>query len=102
MQLMFFKKDAKAYCTNFLKNIALPCSEDMSHYFTQGTYEELEALLTYEWSKEKLQSLIDRNINIEVYLGSDDEIIDAQAVQSFFNEYATVYYIKNVGHILKH
>ncbi len=101
MQLMFFKKDSTAYCENFLKNIALPSSLDMQTYFKQGSYEELETLLIYEWDKEKLQELVNRGIQIEVYLGSDDKIIDATKAHEFFKEFATSYYIKNAGHILK-
>jgi len=100
MQLMFFKKDAKAYCDNFLENIAYPKNIDTSSYFNLGTYEELEELLTYEWSEEKLQSLVDRGTKIEVFLGEKDKIIDSKKANDFFVNYATVYYIKDVGHIL--
>ncbi len=101
MQLMFFKKDAKAYCENFLKNIAYPSNFDMQTYFKEGNYEALETLLTYEWDEEKIQKLLDRGVRIEVYLGSDDKIIDATKAHEFFKKFATSYYIKRTGHILK-
>lgn len=101
MQLMFFKKDALTYCQNFLQNIASPSSQDTSEYFVEGSYEELDALLHYEWSEEKLQALVDKGTKIEVYLGAEDKIIDAQKAKDFFVNYATVYYLKNCGHILK-
>jgi RNA recognition motif-containing protein len=44
--------------------------------------------------------LLEKNIKIEVFLGQLDKIIDAQAVYDFFKPYATVYFIKNSGHIL--
>lgn len=100
MQLMFFKKDAQAYCDNFLKNIAYPEKKDTSKYFRLGTYEELEELLMYQWSEEKLQKLLDKGVQIEVYLGEKDKIIDSQKANEFFKDYATVYYIKEKGHIL--
>lgn len=100
MQLMFFKKDAKAYCDNFLENIAYPKNIDTSKYFNLGTYKELEELLTYEWSEEKLQSLVDKGTKIEVFLGQRDKIVNSQKANDFFVNYATVYYIKDVGHIL--
>ena len=50
---------------------------------------------------EKLKELKDRGIEIEVYLGENDKIINSLHVKSFFQEFATIYYIKNVGHILK-
>ncbi len=100
MQLMFFKKDAKSYCENFLKNIAYPKSVDTSKYFKQGIYEELEELLTFIWEKEELEKLINKGTKIEVYLGSEDKIVDANKTREFFKEFATIYYINNVGHIL--
>lgn len=52
-QLMYFKKDANAYCESFLKNVIFPTNLDISKYFKLGTIEQLEELLYYEWSEEK-------------------------------------------------
>lgn len=101
MQLMFFKKDSKNYCDNFLKNISYPSSYEMSNYFIEGSYEELEELLTYKWCEEELTQLLNRGTKIEVYLGEKDIIIDSSKAYDFFKNYASVYFIKNVGHILK-
>lgn len=100
MQLMFFKKDEVAYCHNFLKNISYPSDIDCIKYFTFGTYEELDTLVNYVWSEEKLQALVDKGTKIEVYLGQEDKIIDALKAKEFFVKFATVYYIKEKGHIL--
>ncbi|MEN8718040.1 MAG: pimelyl-ACP methyl ester esterase BioV [Sulfurovum sp.] len=100
LQLMFFKKDENQYCENFLKNVTNPLNKDISKYFTLGTYEELEELLTYKWDEEKLQKLISKGTKIEVYLGSEDKIIDSHKAKDFFRNYATVYFINNKGHIL--
>ncbi|MDD2894420.1 MAG: pimelyl-ACP methyl ester esterase BioV [Aliarcobacter sp.] len=99
-QLMYFKKDANAYCQNFLSNVIYPLQTDISKYFELGTIEQLEELLNYKWSEEKLQSLVDRGTKIEVYLGGVDKIIDASKAKDFFKNYATVYYIKEKGHLL--
>ena len=101
MQLMFFKKDATAYCKEFLKNITNPTTIDTSKYFVEGSSLELDELLNYEWNENKLQELINKGTKIEVYLGSQDKIIDSKKAKEFFKEFATVYYIKEVGHILK-
>lgn len=101
MQLMFFKKDASAYCKNFLKNITYPSSFDMLDYFNEGTFEELDELLNYEWLDSELQKVVNKGIKIEVYLGANDKIINAKAAMDFFKTYATVYFIKDTGHILK-
>lgn len=100
MQLMFFKKDEKAYCNNFLQNIAYPISIDTSKYFIQGSFEELEELLYYEWDEKKLQELVNKGTKIEVFLGQNDKIIDSNKANDFFKDYGTVYYIKEKGHIL--
>ena len=100
MQLMFFKKDANAYCANFLENIAYPSNIDCSKYFVQGNYEQLDELINYEWSEDKLEQLEKKGTKIEVFLGADDKICDSLKAKDFFAKYASVYYIKNVGHIL--
>jgi len=102
MQLMFFKKDTQAYCNNFLENCVKPSSINLEKYFKMGTYKELEELLYYEWDEEKLLEVKNRGVNIEVYLGCDDEIIDSTSAKDFFVKYATVYYIKDAGHILNY
>ena len=99
-QLMYFKKDASVYCQTFLSKVLSPLELDISKYFKLGTQEELQELLYYEWSEEKLQKLIDKGVKIEVYLGGNDKIIDASKAQEFFKKFATVYYIKEKGHLL--
>ena len=100
MQLMFLKKDSTAYCNNFLENIAYPSSFNTNKYFKEGSYEELEELLNYEWNKDELQDLVDRGTRVEIYLGGKDKIIDSKKACEFFKEFGTVYFIKNSGHIL--
>lgn len=100
LQTLFFAKDTDAYCQTFLKNSAFPSQVCMEPFFKQDTFEDLEHLLYYTWSEEKLASLCERGTRIEVYLGSDDAIIDALTCKDFFTPFASVYYIKKVGHIL--
>ena len=99
-QLMYFKKDENAYCQSFLQNVIFPTNLGISKYFKLGTIKELEELLYYEWSEEKLQKLVDKGTKIEVYLGGIDKIIDASKAKEFFKNFATVYYIKEKGHLL--
>ncbi len=101
LQEMYFKKDKAAYIKNFLKNIAYPSHLDMQKFYHDSKDEDLHKLLYYRWSKEKLQALCDRGIMIEVHLGRQDKIIDTKATKAFFQAFATVIMIKDVGHILK-
>lgn len=100
MQLMYFKKDADAYCKNFLQNVVSPTNQDISKYFKIGNAEELDELLNYEWIEEKLQKVLDKGTRIEVFLGAEDKIIDSIKAKEFFVKFATVYYIKEKGHLL--
>jgi homoserine acetyltransferase len=100
LQLMFFKKDPKQYCENFLKNSAYGSGINLDKYFKIGTYEQLNQLLTYKWDKNKLEQLHKKGVNIEVYLAQEDKIIDANRAKEFFLPYSTVYFIKQKGHIL--
>jgi len=101
LQLMFYKKDEVEYKNNFIKNIAKPSDISLEEYLTSGTYEQLDTLLNYEWNKENFELLINSGVKIEVYLGSDDKIINSSNALEFFRQYTQVYFIKNVGHVLK-
>ncbi|MBD3841604.1 MAG: pimelyl-ACP methyl ester esterase BioV [Campylobacterales bacterium] len=99
MQLMFFGKNQDHYCQNFLNNCGFS-QEQQSKYFIQGSKEQLHELLFYQWNPTKLQQMVNNGTKIEVYLGSEDNIIDANKALEFFVPFADVYFIKNKGHIL--
>lgn len=96
LQKIAFRKNSDEYCKNFLKS----CGFIDDRYFKKGTIKELEELLSYRWSEEKLQEIVDRGIEVEVYLGGLDKIINPLHVKDFFKKFATIYYIKEKGHIL--
>jgi hypothetical protein len=98
MQLIYFKKDALKYCNNFLENCGL--AYEKNKYFKIGIYEELIDLLNYKWDKKKFQKIIDKNINIEIYLGKEDKIVDTTKAVEFFKEFGEVYYMEDKEHIL--
>ncbi len=100
-QLRYFEAGQEAYVKQFLANITYPSKTDLSAYLKAGTKEELDALLTYRWDTDKIQEVLDRGTTIEVFLGYDDKIIDAQVAFEFFEPLATTYFMKDVGHVLK-
>jgi len=100
-QLRYFEAGQEAYVKQFLSNAAYPSSFDLSKYLKVGTKEELEALLSYSWDHKKIQEVLDRGTTIEVFLGENDKIIDAQVAFDFFRPLTTTYFMKRVGHILK-
>jgi hypothetical protein len=99
LQLMFFKKDSENYCDNFLKNCGFT-QNDKEKYFKMGTFEELQELLYYFWSDEKMENLKKKNIVIETYLGENDKIINSKEALEFFRKYGDVYFIKEANHNL--
>jgi len=101
MQLMFFKKDKNTYINNFLKNVIYPADFDIKKYLANANYEDLQKLLYYKWDLDKLKYLKENGVIIEIYLGELDKIIDSFEALKFFKDIAEVYFIKNVGHILK-
>jgi len=100
-QLRYFEAGQEAYVKQFLTNASYPSNIDLSEYLNIGTKEALEALLTYQWDHKKIQEVLDRGITIEVFLGSEDKIINAHKAFDFFRPLATTYLIKGAGHILQ-
>ena len=99
-QLRYFKNGQEAYIQQFLANTAYPSQVDLSAYLKTGTPGELEALLTYCWDSDKIKEVIGRGTTIEVFLGSEDRIIDAAAAFEFFSANTVTYFIKGAGHLL--
>jgi len=100
-QLRYFEAGQEAYVEQFLANVSYPSNVDLSPYLNVGTKEELEALLTYTWDEDKIQKVLNRGTSIEVFLGSEDKIINANETLSFFKTSCTTYLLKNNGHLLK-
>jgi len=100
LQLLYFKKDETEYKNNFIKNTIYPNNISIKQYITTGTYEELDELLNYEWNEEDLKSILNANIKLEVFVGSEDKIVNSAASKELFRKFGEVYYIKGVGHSL--
>jgi len=100
-QLRYFAHNHQEYIENFLSNTASPSNIELKEYMKVGTKEELEELLSYKWSRHKIEELLDRGTKIEVYLGGRDRIIPSSKAYDFFSSLTTTYLIKGVGHCLK-
>lgn len=100
-QTHYFSADKDKYIQNFLTNICLPNSHiNLEKYLDDGSVEQLEELLTYQWEKDVLVSLKNRGTKIEVFLGNEDKIINSKDAFDFFSKYTTTYLIKKAGHLL--
>ena len=101
LQTLSFSKNSEAYTQNFMQNCMHPSHFDLQPFIHKGSIEELNELLHYVWNIEKLRALKERGVTIEVYVGECDTIINPISVKDFFVPFASVYYLKHVGHILK-
>jgi len=100
-QLRYFKSDKKAYQKEFLKNVVYPSTISLDKHIVEGTYEELDDLLSYVWQEEKIKALIKKGIKIEVFMGDSDKIVDAEKSFEFFSKLVPVYLLKGKGHLLQ-
>ena len=100
-QLLYFKADQKAYTTQFLNNVAYPSNINLETYLSTGSHNDLDALLSYIWDKDKILELLNRGVRIEIFMGEEDKIVDSEKSFEFFSEVATVYLLKGVGHLLQ-
>lgn len=101
LQTRSFLHDSTKYMQNFMYNLTDNQEILLTSYLHKSSYEELEELLSYEWREDDLQTLVDRGIQIEVYVGEQDRIVNAHSIKNFFLPFATIYAFKNLGHILQ-
>jgi len=99
LQLMAYKRNSEAYLKQFMQSCFAPYKQSQTLHIENNT-DELYELLYYEWPANILKDIIDRGINIEVYLGEKDSIINTNVAKEFFLPFATTYYIKNANHFL--
>lgn len=97
---MAYRKNEEVYLNQFLNSCFYPYEKKIVERSTT-VIDELEELLNYEWDLELLESLNKKGVNIEVYLGGEDAIVDADAANEFFKNVATVTYIKEANHFLQ-
>lgn len=97
-QLFYYTKNPQKYVESFLKNVTE--SVALENCLGEHTKEALERLLSFEWEKP-LHEAHSKNIKIEIYLGENDKIIDADTAMEFFRRFGEVYYIKRADHLLQ-
>ncbi len=100
LQLLSYKKNKELYLKAFLQSCFAPYEQKIVQQ-THSAYEELEELLYHLWKGETFEYLISQGVVIEVYLGGEDKIIDANAAREFFLEYSDVTFIKAANHFLQ-
>lgn len=100
LQLLAYRKNEDVYLRQFINSCFSPhANKTIERSIT--TIDELDELLNYKWSLDGLEKLLQKGVNIEVYIGSEDAVIDTQKAREFFLKVATVTYIKNANHFLQ-
>lgn len=100
LQLASFTTDPQNYRERFVHGCFAPCDVEPLE-LKMGTAEELDEVLNFVWDASLLQTILDKGIRIEVYLGLNDHIIDAAAARDFFRTFATVTVIPKGNHFLQ-
>ncbi len=101
MQLRGYQKSSSHYLEAFTRLCFGPYEDKGQLERTKTSYEELRHLLEYEWQPQLLSRLQDKGVNIEVYLGGEDQVIEPAQAKEFFLPHATVYYLNHANHFLK-
>lgn len=100
MQIKGYRRDRALYRSRFIESCFAPYPVRKAALVDDGV-EALEELLTYTWPESALRTLKERGVEIEVYLGGKDAVIDAEAAADYFRAYATIYFIKQANHFLQ-
>ncbi len=100
LQTTAFNKNRKIYLKSFIKSCFLPYVEK-DIQLSSSSSKELENLINFEWSIDELLQLENKGVNIEVYLGGEDNIVDSKEAREFFIYVSTVTYIKQANHFLQ-
>lgn len=99
-QLAAFTADKELYQIKLLKKSGFK-EDEYKLYAKEGRYEELSELLYFDWSTIKIETLISRGVNIEVFIGKNDKVVEPKASAEFFECFAKVYTLDNKNHILR-
>ncbi len=100
LQLKAFQNDKETYIKNFIKSCFHPFATQ-NVILGDASYEDLQKLLEFEWSVSDLIRLRQQGVEIEVYLGDRDRVIDVKGAYDFFKEVADVTFIKEANHFLQ-
>jgi hypothetical protein len=100
MQTLGYTKNKELYLTEFLKACYSPYPIQKINK-RESSVQELEELLNYKWNIEELIELELKGVAVEVYLGEIDGVIDVSSAREFFEQCATITYIKNANHFLQ-
>lgn len=101
LQMGAFNTSKEVYLEQFIRGCFAPYPTAFVERDTNASSEQLHSLLYFQWTQQLLQSIIDKGIRIEVYLGLEDKITDVIGAREFFLEFAEVITIRKGNHFLR-
>ena len=101
LQMVGYAKEKQRYLEAFVQSCFAPYKKQTVTINENDTEADLQKLLEYEWDLAQLQQLVDAGVQIEVYLGGNDRVIDAKSAFEFFTQVASVTLIKEANHFLQ-
>jgi hypothetical protein len=101
LQRKGYRHDPVSYMQTFTQQCFAPYAVPDGVVNTATDAKDLETLLAHEWSAEQFEAIVARGVTIDVYLGGQDQIIDASGARAWFTQYATVYWFTHANHFLQ-
>jgi hypothetical protein len=100
LQMLSYNKNELLYLKKFLSSCFYPHEQKILTQI-KTTAQELNELLEYVWDIKELQKIVDAGVRLEVYIGQEDIVIDAQGAREFFLQVSNLTYIKGANHFLQ-
>ena len=100
-QIGVFADNPELYRLKLLKKSGF-AADEMTAYQADGTADALRELLYFRWDNEELNKLAMQGVQIEVYIGSKDGVVEPKPSYEFFKNCGLkTVWLENKNHILR-
>jgi dienelactone hydrolase len=100
-QMAAYTQNPALYRLKLLKKSGLN-PDEIDSFKSDSTIEELRELLYFEWSEEDVKSMLERGVQIDVYIGGEDGVVEPEPSFGFFGRSgAKTVWLENKNHILR-
>ena len=101
IQIAAFVQNPDLYRLKLLKKSGLN-PEETAKYGADATAPELRELLYFEWEAEDIKAMLERRVQIEVYIGGKDGVVEPKPSFGFFEHCgAKTVWLEDKNHILR-
>lgn len=100
-QIGVFADNPELYRLKLLKKSGF-AADEMTAYQADGTADALRELLYFRWDSGELNKLAMQGVQIEVYIGSKDGVVEPKPSYEFFKNCGLkTVWLENKNHILR-